>query len=173
MSFVENLVDEVSDFFGGEEEQSQAPRTSFPDTIATATARPRQATAPSQEPAPVPGEKPQQTPPKPERKPQRDLGVSKFQGKGPNPGLRKSTKQAQPPGQRKARAGGGAQPRFGEDPKSGVTPLRAELEGRSATDIQRTLQALENADADSKVMGSELTVAKARDVLKQELKARQ
>jgi hypothetical protein len=182
MSFVENLVDDIGDFFGGESEQAQqARKTSFPDTIATARMRPRQATAQSEAAPPRPASKPErqqkQAAPKPGQKPARDLGVSKFQGSGENPGLRQSTKQAQPP-RRGARTqgtppkGGSAQSKFGEDPKSGITPLRAELEGRSATDIQRTLRAIEDADPDSAVMGSDLTVAEARSVLKEELKAR-
>jgi hypothetical protein len=69
--------------------------------------------------------------------------------------------------------GGGAQPRFGEDPKSGVTPLQEELRKYDKASLRKTLTTIQGQSSDAKVFGSNLTVGEARDVIKKELQRRQ
>jgi hypothetical protein len=69
--------------------------------------------------------------------------------------------------------GGGAQPRFGEDPKSGVTPLQDELRKYDKASLRKTLDSIQGQSLDAKVFGSSLTVGEAREVIKKELQRRQ
>jgi hypothetical protein len=90
--------------------------------------------------------------------------------------LRESEKRQPKPdkgsGQAKPK-GGGAQPRFGEDPKSGVTPLQDELRKYDKASLRKTLDSIQGQSLDAKVFGSSLSVGEAREVIKKELQRRQ